>query len=172
MKDFELNALFITAAEFDNNDSEQLEIHDRVVLVSSVSSLCESKDFGNFDSVLFLSENNCSSLVSAHLMAEILEEEYRKYVRYILLSSCAWIDAPKTIESVRAKDPFQQQLWIVVGSPQWMSRAVRALLPPKEEVPDLKGLVSGLVICGYTYTKEELMYLYGHVQVSVSTELN
>ncbi len=172
MKDFELNALFITAAEFDNNDSEQLEIHDRVVLVSSVSSLCESKNFSNFDSVLFLSENNCSSLVSAHLMAEILEEEYKKRVRYVLLSSYAWTDAPKTVESVRMRDPFQEQLWIVIGSPQWMSRAVRALLPQKEEVPDLKGLVSGLVVCGYTYTNKELMYLYGHSQVSVSTELN
>ncbi len=172
MKDFELNALFITAAEFDNNDSEQLEIHDRVVLVSSVSSLCESEDFSNFDSVLFLSENNCSSLVSAHLMAEILEEEYKKRIRYILLSSCAWIDAPKTIESIRAKDPFQEQLWIVVGSPQWMSRAVKSLLPSTEEIPDLKGLVSGLVVCGYTYKQQELMRLYGHIQVSVSTELN
>ncbi len=172
MKDFELNALFITAAEFDKNDSEQLEIHSRIVLVSSVSSLCESKNFSNFDSVLFLSENNCSSLVSAHLMAEILEEEYRKHVRYVLLSSYAWINASKTIESVRAKNPFQEQLWIIIGSPQWMSRAVRALLPPEEETPDLKGLVSGIVVCGYTYRKEELMCLYGHSQVFVSTELN
>jgi len=174
MKNFEHSVLFITAGGFDKDDTEQLEVHDRIVLVSSVSSLCESENFINFDSVLFLSENNCSSLVSAHLMAEILEEKYNKHIRYILLPYHAWSDTLKSIESIRTKEPFEEQLWVVVGSPKWMSKAVRALLPPKEETPELKELVSGCVVCGYTYKQEELLWLYGYnlITIPTSTELN
>jgi len=172
MIDFEQSILFITAAIFDKKDSEQLEPQDRAVLISSVSKLCEDSDFPDFDSVFLISENNCASLVSAHHMADILEEEYGKGVRYMLLHSDAWVNSLETLESIRAKDPFLEQLWVVVGSPQWMSLAVRALLPPKEEVSDLSNIPSGCVVGGYTYRKEELAWLYGHAPVSTSTRLN
>ena len=159
----EQKVLFITAAEFDSEDVEQLEPEDRSILTSHTIDLCVEKDFPDFDSVFFISENNCASLVSAHHMAELFEEEYKKHVRYMLLSASAWFNASKTLESVRAKDPFQEQLWIVVGSPQWVLRAANALLPLKDGIPYTRNISSAVVLCGYIYRKKELAYLKGSI---------
>lgn len=163
---FEQHVLFCTAAGFDDEYTEQLESSDREIMTSIALEMAEN--FPDIDSVLFITEDNCASLVSAHHMAELLEEDYNRRVKYILLGADVWVDASKAMEGIRMKSPFEQQLWIVVGSPNWASLAASAMIPEKEEIPYISHSTSS-VICAYTYRKEELAQLHGGLSVSNTT---
>lgn len=153
------SVLFVTSAVFDDEYSEQLEPMYRSLLTTYVVGLCEGSGFPSFDSVFFISENNCASLVSAHHMAELFEEDYKKRVRYMLIGRDGWADTEKTLSLLRAKDPFKEQLWIVIGSSGWVTLASSALLPLQDGIRYSKNIEPASFICGYTYGEKDLLYL-------------
>ena len=170
METLEQHVAFCTAAVFDDEYPEQLESLDRSHLYSYAYEL--GRMFSGVSSVLFIAENDCASLVSAHYMSESMVCDHHKRVRYIVLERDAWDKPSRSMDHIRVRSPFKEQLWVIVGSPHWTLSAANAMLPEVERIPPVEDIPSAVLICGYTYRNLELAHLCGQTEIIASARLN